>query len=193
MFLRLCLLITNFLLGEKLKFCLCDFLQIYWNCFEHLNTRKYIYLQAHKKLTNISELTLFISMPYQHFHVKHWNKCLSSGRYNSKSCLMMFVVSVVSHLAVVDGIEKGHSDSSNLEEWCNSGTFGLDILVIPTPPGTAHCSSNSTGALVATAEPGTQFIQFHLSERNISCNSWTELWFFRYALLRNVIKDLPLP
>lgn len=63
---------------------------------------------------------------------------------------MMFVISVVSHFAVVNGVEESHSDSCDLEEWCNTSAFGLHILVLPTPPGTAHGTSNGTRSL-ATA------------------------------------------
>lgn len=117
----------------------------------------------------------------------------------NEGCLMVFVVPVVSHLAVVNGIEKCHSNSSNLEEWSNTSTLGLHILVLPTPPGTAHSTGNSTGSLIATSKPGTQLTQFYLAQWNISCKKTWKDQLFPIFLLRNVhlflheLYLLPLP
>uniref|UniRef100_A0A1L8EAS2 Uncharacterized protein n=1 Tax=Haematobia irritans TaxID=7368 RepID=A0A1L8EAS2_HAEIR len=114
-------------------------------------------------LTNVLEYS--IRLIPKHSSCRTFNKRFSGTIWNR---LMMFVISVVSNFAIVDGIEESHSNSCKLEEWSDSGTFRLHIFVIPTPPSTAHSASNCAGRLVTTSEPGTQFIQFHLTERNIS-------------------------
>lgn len=88
--------------------------------------------------------------------------------------LVVLVVPVVLQLRVVDCIEERHAGDGKLEKGCNASTLGENVLVLPTPPGTANGTSNSIWWLVAATEPGTQLTQLHLAERHISCKFQTK-------------------
>lgn len=57
--------------------------------------------------------------------------------------LVVLVVPVVLQLRVVDCIEERHAGDGKLEKGCNASTLGENVLVLPTPPGTANGTSNS--------------------------------------------------
>lgn len=84
---------------------------------------------------------------------------------------MVLVVPVVLQLGVVNQVEERHASNGDLEKWCNASTLGEHILVLPTPPGTAHSASKGIWSLVAATKPGAQLAQFHLAEGYISCEN----------------------
>lgn len=80
---------------------------------------------------------------------------------------MIFVITVLSQFAIIDDIEEDHAGHRKLEEGSDASSLRLDILVLPTPPGTATESGKGGRTLVPATEPSAQFTQFHLAKGNI--------------------------
>lgn len=63
----------------------------------------------------------------QHLAICYW-ACWHAIR------LVVLVVPVLGEFVVVDDIEENHSTRHQLEEWSDTGTLRLHILVLPSPP-----------------------------------------------------------
>ena len=71
--------------------------------------------------------------------------------------------------SIVDDVEECHGDEDHMEEWSNTDPFRLQILVLPTPESATARSEHSRWGLVAATEPGSNFVQFQLTEWGIGC------------------------
>lgn len=91
--------------------------------------------------------------------------------------LMVFVISVMTDLAIVDSIEENHAAHNDLEHWSNSRSAWLDISVLPSPERTTESTSNCSWALVATSQPSAQFRDFHLGEWSVCDKNYEKLKF----------------
>lgn len=75
---------------------------------------------------------------------------------------MVFVVSVLNHLSIVDSIEEYHAAHHQLAKGSKSSFLRQHILVLPSPKGTRDCTRYSTNA--ATSQPTTNLTKLHLAK-----------------------------